>query len=82
MVNFAPFPFSLSKVTVPPIDSVNLLITGKPKPCPLDFVVNKGVKILSLTSSEMPTPVSATLITALPFWQKASIVSFPSFGIA
>jgi hypothetical protein len=75
-MNFAPFPFSLSKDTVPPMASVNLLTTGKPKPCPSDFVVNKGVKILSLISSEMPTPLSAMLITALSSWQKAATLVF------
>ena len=44
--------FSLSKVTVPPMASVNFLTTGKPKSCSLAFVVNKGVKILSLISPD------------------------------
>src|SRR4030067_608647 len=37
--------------------------TAKPNPCPLDFVVNKGVKSLGFISSDMPTPVSSTVMT-------------------
>ena len=63
MMNLVPAPISLSKVTVPPIASVMRLTTAKPKPCPLDFVVNNGVKSLGLASSGIPIPVSWTEVT-------------------
>jgi hypothetical protein len=61
-INLVPLPSSVSKVTVPPNDSVKRLTTAKPNPCPFDFVVNSGVNNLSLTSSGIPTPVSETVI--------------------
>ena len=66
-VNFEPFPFSLSKVRSPPIAFASRLLTAKPKPCPLDFVVNNGWKMLGLMSSGIPSPVSLTLIRQLAF---------------
>ena len=51
MINFVPFPTTLSKVTVPPKASVMRLTTAKPKPCPFDLVVKSGVNSLLLASS-------------------------------
>jgi len=45
-VNLVPLPSWLSKVTVPPKAYVIRLTTGKPKPWPLDLVVNIIVNIL------------------------------------
>ena len=72
-----PLPSWLSKVTVPPNDSVMRLTTGKPKPCPFDFVVNISVNILSWTFLGIPTPVSATDMTVSFASLCASIVNFP-----
>lgn len=60
-VNVVPMPSWLSKVTVPPNASVIRFITAKPNPWPFDLVVNIGVNNLSLTFSDMPTPVSLTV---------------------
>ena len=58
-MNFVPLPGSLSNSIVPFNASTSRLTTAKPKPCPLDFVVNSGVNIFALTSSGMPSPVSS-----------------------
>jgi len=56
MVNFAPFPFLLSKVKSPPMAFASRLLAAKPNPCPLDLVMNSGLKILGLISSDMLSP--------------------------
>lgn len=61
-VNRVPFPTALSTVTLPSNASVSFLTTAKPKPCPLDLVVNNGLKSFSFTQSGMPSPVSAMLL--------------------
>lgn len=76
-----PLPSWLSKATVPPSDLVMRLTTAKPNPCPLDFVVNKGVNSLSFASLGMPTPVSATVMTESFASLKASMESIPPSGI-
>jgi hypothetical protein len=81
-VNFVPLPFALSKVTFPPSNSVSRLTTASPKPCPLAFVVNSGLKILSLTSSGMPLPVSSIVMIAFCASHVAFMSSCPPFGIA
>jgi hypothetical protein len=45
-VNFELFPFSLSKVRSPPIAFASRLLKAKPKPCPLDFVVNSVLRFI------------------------------------
>ena len=68
-----PFPSVLSKVTVPPNPSVIRLTTGKPKPCPLDFVVNKGVNslvailVFPTSDSQEPVQLIHQYIIALTF---------------
>jgi hypothetical protein len=57
-LEFYAFSFFVSKVTVPPRASVNLLTTANPKPWPFDFVVTRGVNNFSLISSEIATPES------------------------
>ena len=75
-MNFVPLPASVSKVTLPPIASVNLLTVANPNPCPLAFVVINGVNILLFTFSGMPSLVSCTLMVALLFLAVAFMVSF------
>jgi hypothetical protein len=64
--NLVPFPFSLSKVMSPPIAFASRLLAAKPKPWPSDLVVNSGWKMLGLTSSGMPSPVSSTVMMQSP----------------
>ena len=58
------------------------LLTAKPKPCPLDLVVNRGVKILLLMSSGMPSPESSTVMMHVSFSLVAVMVIFPPLGMA
>ena len=62
MMKVVPMPSLLSKVAVPPNDSVMRLITGKPNPWPLAFVVNIGTNNLLFIPSGIPTPVSLTVM--------------------
>ena len=57
-MNVVPLPSWLSNVTVLPSASVSRLTTAKPKPCPLDFVVNNGWNNFALALSGVPEPVS------------------------
>ena len=82
ILNLVPFPTSLSNETVPPSPSVNRLTTDKPNPWPLDLVVIRGVNSLLRTFSGMPSPVSSTVMVALPFLAAAAIVSLPPLGMA
>ncbi len=81
-VKDVPSLFSLSKVISPPWISTKRLTTANPKPCPFALVVNKGWKILGLTASGMPVPVSVTLMMAWLFWCVASMVISPFAEIA
>ena len=58
------------------------LTTGKPKPCPLDLVVKRGVKSLGRIFSGIPVPVSWTLMARLLFVWVAVRVSSPYLGMA
>ena len=77
-----PLPFSLLKLIFPPCVSTRRLTTAKPKPCPLDFVVNSGVKSLLFTSSGMPSPVSSTLMQACLPLHFAFMFNDPPFAMA
>ncbi len=81
-VKDVPSLFLLSKVISPPWTSTKRLTTARPKPCPFALVVNKGWKILGLTASGMPVPVSVTLMRAWLFWCVASMVISPFAEIA
>src|SRR5207249_8466126 len=57
-VNVVPSPNLEVTLISPRCDSTNRLVTARPSPTPFSLVVNKGLNILALTSSEMPFPVS------------------------
>jgi len=63
------FPTSLSTPISPPCTSTYLLHKATPKSTLRDFVVKRGSKILTLLSSDMPSPVSAySFLYPLPLY--------------
>jgi hypothetical protein len=61
-----------------------LEVIDSPSPTPpsVRFVVKKGSKTFFLTSSGIPTPVSATWMQTFPFLQYVRISILPPLGIA
>ena len=82
MVKVVPLPSSLSKAIVLFCASIKRLQTANPKPCPLAFVVKRGLNIFALASFGMPLPVSCTLNRILPTFAIADMVIFPPFDMA
>src|SRR5262249_2648390 len=63
--NTLPDPGSVSTAIVPPCSSTILETIARPRPTPLDFVVKKGLKILSLSLAAIPDPRSITAISTM-----------------
>ena len=69
-------PFSSSEITeiLPPCRFMICRQRLNPMPEPLDLVVKKGTKILSIASGTIPLPLSITEIITIPFFWTASTI--------